>query len=111
MAVVILTSYVLAIFKVEIKAIWAVLFLVLAYYACVFTRKWIKPSTALFALLGGIIVTHIPWWISHNVTHGVSYDALIDYFFKGTKMLYSTLGVIVGYLTYKLAKAVKPMGN
>ncbi len=111
MATVVIISYILAIFRIEIKSIWILLCIAITYLACVVTRKWIKPSTALFAMLAGIIVTHIPWWISHHVTHGISYHFLIDYFFKGTKMFYSILGVVVGYLIYKLVRVIKSKDN
>lgn len=104
LVIVVLLSYLLAILKIESKIAWGGLFLILAYLGCVMTRKLLKPSTALFTLLAGVLIVHIPWWISHHVNYDISFCILIDYFINGTKMSYTIMGVISGYLLYKLAR-------
>lgn len=111
LVIVVLLSYLFAILKIDFKIAWGGLFLVLAYLGCVMTRKLLKPSIALFIMLAGIIIVHIPWWISHHVNYDISFYILIDYFFKGTKMSYSIMGIIAGYLLYKLTRLfiIKPL--
>ena len=105
--IVVIISYILAIIKVDSNVLFGLSFLLLSYLACLATSKFFKPSIALFALFAGIIITHIPWWISHYIKYEVSFGALIEYFLKGTKMSFSVLGVIFGYLLHKLISLSK----
>lgn len=102
--IVILISYGLTIFEIKSKIIWGLLFVALTYLICAMTNKFLKPNTILYALLTGIVVTHIPWWISLHINYNINFDSLIRNFFEGTKMSYSIAGAISGYLLYKLSK-------
>lgn len=103
-AITILISYILAILNIEFKLVWFLSFLVFAYLTCATTNRFIRLSTALFTLLAGIIITHIPWWWSHHINYDISFGTLFEYFLMGTPMFYSILGAISGYLLYKLTK-------
>ena len=80
------------------------IFVALTYLICAMTNKFLKPNTILYALLTGIVVTQIPWWISLHINYNINFDSLIRNFFEGTKMSYSIAGAISGYLLYKLSK-------
>ena len=90
--IVILISYGLTIFEIKSKIIWGLLFVALTYLICAMTNKFLKPNTILYALLTGIVVTHIPWWISLHINYNINFDSLIRNFFEGTKMSYSIEG-------------------
>ena len=70
--IVILISYGLTIFEIKSKIIWGLLFVALTYLICAMTNKFLKPNTILYALLTGIVVTHIPWWISLHINYNTS---------------------------------------
>ena len=69
--IVILISYGLTIFEIKSKIIWGLLFVALTYLICAMTNKFLKPNTILYALLTGIVVTHIPWWISLHINYNI----------------------------------------
>lgn len=61
------------------------IFVALTYLICAMTNKFLKPNTILYALLTGIVVTHIPWWISLHINYNINFDSLIRNFLKEQK--------------------------
>lgn len=106
-SIVVVISYTTAILRVESKSLWVILFLIVAFLSGLFTKRYAQLKLVLIAMLMGVLVVHIPWWIKLHIENGIKYSEFIYYFFKGTNMFYSIVGIIAGCSLYKLTDWIR----
>ncbi|CDN30168.1 hypothetical protein BN938_0061 [Mucinivorans hirudinis] len=96
-------SYLLSLLGVNKIVAWLVLLNMTTMVCFAIYRKTLKPAIVLLGALLGIIVVHA-FWHFHG---GGSFDGFLTKFTHETALLYSIIGSITGYATYKIQLLLK----